>query len=376
MIPVCRPWLPGNEKKYVDDAITTNWISSNGKYIEQFEKEFAKFCGMEHGVACANGLAALHLACASLDLKKGDEVIVPTFTMIASLNAIILTGAKPVLVDCDEKTYCIDVSKIEDKINSKTKAIMPVHIYGHMCNMNSIMDIAKKYNLYVIEDAAEAHGAEYYGKRAGSFGEINCFSFYGNKIITTGEGGICVTNNYEFAQRMKRLRNHAFDADRFTHNEIGYNYRLTNVQAAIGCAQMENSSMLVEARRNVGVRYNRLLSEMKELILPSEKKHVKNVYWMYGVVLSDDCNLSREEVVSELKKRGIETRNFFVPMHLQPAYFNKTVENAPDCNGQFPVAERIGRRGFYLPSSSDLSDEEMKKVCAALREIFLKKPVG
>lgn len=371
MIPVCRPWLPGNEKKYVLNALETNWISSAGEYIEKFEKGFAEYCGAKYAVSCSNGLAALHLACAALNLKRGDEVIVPTFTMAASINAIIFTGATPVLVDTDKETYCIDVNKIEEKITKRTKAIMPVHIYGHPCDMDPIIKIAKKYNLYIIEDAAESHGAEYNGKKTGIFGEIGCFSFYANKILTTGEGGMCITDSKELAEKMKRLRNHAFDVPRFVHKEVGFNYRLTNIQAAIGFAQVEKAEMLVEARRNVGLRYNKLLKETKGLILPAEKSYAKNVYWMYGLVLSEETKISKEDVMNQLKDRGIETRSFFIPMHRQPVYHNKTVDNAPDCTGHYPVAEKISERGFYLPSSSDLTDKEIEFICSTLKEILI-----
>ena len=370
MIRVCKPWLPGKEKEYALDAISTNWISGSGKYLDMFEKSFADYCGVKHGVACSNGLAALHLACVALGLRKGDEVIVPTFTMIASVNAIIMSGATPVLVDCDSETYCIDVKKIEEKITSKTKAIMPVHIYGHMCEMNTILDIARKYKLFIIEDAAEAHGAEYLGKRAGSFSDVACFSFYANKIITTGEGGMCLTNNDNLAEKIRKLRNHFFSNERFVHEEVGFNYRLTNVQAAIGCAQMENVSKLVEARRNVGLKYNKILTGTRGIIIPTERANIKDVFWMYGVVLSDETNLTKEEVMFELDKIGIETRSFFVPMHKQPAFYRKTVENAPNCEGRFPVADRIGSRGLYLPSSSDITDEEISQVCIALKKIL------
>ncbi len=370
MIPVCKPWLPGKEKEYVNDTIDTNWISSAGEYIERFESKFAKFCDSNYGICCSNGLAALHLACLAIGLKKGDEVIVPTFTMAASINAIIFTGATPVLVDCDKETYCIDVNQIEKKITSKTKAIMPVHIYGHSCDMAPIMQLAKKYNLYVIEDAAEAHGAEYGGKKCGSIGDIGCFSFYANKILTTGEGGMCVTNNKEFADKMKKLRNHAFDVPRFVHNEVGYNYRLTNIQAAIGVAQVENAELLVDSRRNIGIRYNKLLAETGGIILPAEKPYAKNVYWMYGIVLDKSVRLTKEEVMEKLKERGIDTRGFFKPMHKQPAYANKTIENSPDCTGKFPVADFIGERGFYLPSSSNLTDQEAEFVVKELKDIL------
>lgn len=370
MIPVCVPWLPGNEKKYVLDAIETNWISSDGQYIKKFEETFAEYCGMKYGVSCTSGFAALHLACAALNLKKGDEVIVPTFTMAASINGIILTGATPVFVDSDKETWCIDVTKIEEKITPKTKAIMPVHIYGHPCDMGAIEKLAKKYGLYIIEDAAEAHGAEYNGKKCGSFSDISCFSFFANKMLTTGEGGMCLTNDEGLAARLRKLKNHAFEAPKFIHREVGYNYRMTNVTAAIGFAQAEKAEKLVEARRQVGLRYNRLLKNFKKITLPIEKEYAKNVYWMYAITLNDDVKLTKDEVMTKLKERGIDTRSFFIPMHKQPAYYNHTVENAPDCSGNYPVAEKIGERGFYLPSASTLTDEEANKVVSALKEIL------
>jgi perosamine synthetase len=370
MIPVCKPWLSGNEKKYVNDAIDTNWISSSGKYIDKFEEDFSKFCGVKYGVACANGYAALHLACAALGLGKNDEVIVPTFTMAASINSIIATGAKPVLIDIERDTWNLDPSKLENLLTKNTWAVMPVHVYGHPCNMDPIIDFCKENNLKLIEDAAEAHGAEYKGKKVGSFGDIGCFSFYANKVLTTGEGGMCVTDNKELADKMKRLRNHAFDVPRFIHNEVGFNYRLTNMQAAIGVAQVENADMLVSARRNVGLRYNIMLQGTPGLILPVEKNYAKNVYWMYGVVLSDELKITKDEAMQKLKERGIDTRGFFIPMHKQPVYYNRIVENAPDCTGIFPNADFIGERGFYLPSSSDITLQEQEFVVKNLKDII------
>lgn len=369
-IPVCKPWLPGNEKKYVQEAMETEWISSQGKYIEKFEQEFSKFCGINHGVCCTSCYAALHLACIAIGLKKGDEVIVPSFTMLAPLTAIIQTGAKPVLVDADPETYCIDVNQIENAINEKTKAIIPVHIYGHPCDMDIILEIARKYNLKVIEDAAEAHGAEYKGKKVGSFGDIGCFSFYGNKIITTGEGGMAITNSPYYYEKMKRLRNYAFEHPRFLHKELGVNYRMSNIHAAIGLAQVENAQMLVEARRNIGIRYNKLLENVNGITLPKEKENCKNVYWMYGIVLKDEIRLSRDEIVEELRERGVDTRNFFIPMHKQPVFLNKEIENSPDCSSKYSVSEKIGEKGFYLPSSSNLTDEEARFVCEKLKEVL------
>ncbi|MEK6885220.1 MAG: DegT/DnrJ/EryC1/StrS aminotransferase family protein, partial [Nanoarchaeota archaeon] len=367
---VSEPQFEGQEEAYLLDCLRNGRVSS-GRFVREFEEEFAQYIGVDHAVACNSGTAALHLALLGLGLKKGDEVIAPTFTMAASINSIIMTGAKPVLVDADSETYCINVDKIEGEINNRTKGIMAVHIYGHPCDMDRINEIAKKYDLFVIEDAAEAHGAEYKGKKCGSMSDIGCFSFYANKILTTGEGGMCVTNNLELAEKMRRLRNHAFHLPRFIHKEVGFNYRLTNVQAAIGTAQIENVEMLVEARRNVGKRYNKKLEGFDKLILPVEKDYAKNVYWMYGVVLSDNVRITKEEVMQKLKEKGIDTRSFFIPMHRQPAYYNKTVENAPNCDGEFPIADKIGARGFYLPSSSNITDEEIETVDEILKEVLL-----
>lgn len=372
MIPVCVPWLPGDEKKYVIDAIESNWISSSGKYIEKFEDSFSRFIGTKYGVTCSSCSTALHLACSALELKKGDEVIVTTLTNIASVNGIIQSGATPVLVDIEADTWNIDASEIREKITNKTKAIMAVHIYGHPCDMDPIIKLAKEHNLYIIEDVAEAHGAEYKGRKCGSFSEIACFSFYANKVLTTGEGGMCLTNNERLAEKIKFLRNMAFGPpeSRFVHHEIGFNYRLTNIQAAIGLAQTENADKLVEARRNVGLKYNKLLKSIPELILPVEKDYAKNIYWMYCVILSDKVPLSKEQVMGRLKEKGIETRSLFVPMHQQPAYLNKKIENAPDCNGEFPIADKVSKRGFYLPSSSNLSDKEIEYTVETLKEII------
>ena len=301
MIPVCVPWLPGNEKKYLIDAIESNWISSSGKYIEKFEDSFSNYIGTKYGISCSNGSTALHLACSALELKKGDEVIVTTLTNIASVNGIIQSGATPVIVDIEEDTWNMDISKIREKITDKTKAIMAVHIYGHPCDMDLIIQLAKEHGLYMIEDVAEAHGAEYKGRKCGSFSDIACFSFYANKVLTTGEGGMCLTNDEKLAEKIRLLRNMAFGPpeSRFVHHEIGFNYRLTNMQAAVGLAQTENANKLVEARRNVGLKYNSFLKDVKELILPVEKDYAKNIYWMYCVILSDKIQLPKEEVMKK-----------------------------------------------------------------------------
>ena len=274
MIPVCIPFIGEKELEYVVDCIKTNWISSKGKYVEEFERGFAEYCGCKYGVSTTSGTTALHLALASIGVGKGDEVIVPAFTMISTVFAVVYCGAKPVLVDAEPETWNIDVSKTEEKITDRTKVIMPVHIYGHPCDMDPIMEVAEKYDLYVVEDAAEAHGAEYKGKKVGGIGHVGCFSFYANKIITTGEGGMVVTNDEEIAERAKSLRNLCFPKEKriYLHTEVGYNYLMTNIQAAIGLAQLERVNELAEMRRRNANLYNEYLKDVKGIRLPVEKE--------------------------------------------------------------------------------------------------------
>lgn len=367
IIPVCRPTLAGNESKYVENCIKTGWISSIGDNIPKFEKMFAEAVGTKYAVSTTNGTTALHLAVHTLGIGLGDEVIVPTFTMIATANSVRYTGARPVLVDSEPRTWNIDPDKIEEKITEKTKAIMPIHTYGHPADMDKIRAIAEKYNLWVIEDAAEAHGAIYKGEKIGSIGDIACFSFYANKIITTGEGGMATTNNEEIYQKMKTIRSHAFSNERhFWHKYLGFNYRLTNLQAAIGIAQMERFDELVESRIKHACLYNSYLKDIKGVILPPETPDVRNVYWMYSIKLTPEFPTSRDKLRDRLMERGIETRTFFIPMHLQPIYYNEWK------NEKFPVAEDLCKMGLYLPSSSDLTDEEIECVAKNLSEIAKK----
>jgi len=367
MIPVCEPTLNGNELKYVLEAVSSGWISSFGKYIEQFENSFSRFCGAKYGIACSNGTTALHLAIEALGIGKGDEVIIPTFTMIATANAIIYSGAKPVLVDSEMETWNMDVSKIEEKITAKTKAIMVVHIYGHPADMDAVNEIARKHKLWVIEDAAEAHGAEYKGRKTGNLSDVGCFSFYGNKIITTGEGGMLVTNNEKIAEKAKLLKSHAFGKPRFIHHELGYNYRMTNVQAAIGLAQMERADYLVERRRENAKRYNSLLFNVEGITTPPEKNGFKNVYWMYGILVDKHkFGIGKDELMMELEKKGIETRSFFYPMHKQPVYFAKD-ERFPDVSGSYPVSEELFEKGLYLPSGSSLTEEQIRFIVETIK---------
>jgi len=370
-IPVCEPTLSGNELKYVTECVTTNWISSAGKFTEIFEKDFASYCGVKHGIAVCNGNIALHLALEACGIGPEDEVIVPDFTMIACVNAILYTGAKPVLVDADEITWCINPDLIQEKITSKTKAIMPVHIYGHPCDMDKIHDLAKKNNLLIIEDSAEAHGALYKGKKCGSMSHVAAFSFYANKIITTGEGGMVITDNDEIAKKARELKNYAFTDKRFLSNEVGYNYRMTNIQAAIGTAQLEKIDFLVESRIRNALMYNKLLSHIDGIITPPCNIDVKNVYWMYGIIVTEKFGMRAEALREKLKNYGIETRAFFVPMHKQPVYNkpNHKFSNLPDTSGKFPVSSFLGENGFYLPSSSHLPEADILYIVEAIKQI-------
>jgi perosamine synthetase len=365
MIPVCEPLLGDRELEYAADCLKTNWISSAGKYISRFEQGFAEYCGCKHGIATTSGTTALHLALAALKIGKGDEVILPSFTMAACVFAVVYTGAKPVLVDSEPETWNMDVTQIERKITPRTKAIMPVHIYGHPCDMEPITEIARKHHLYVIEDAAEAHGAEYKDRKAGSIGDVGCFSFYANKIITTGEGGMIVTSDDEIADRARRLKDQAFSRERrFLHTEIGFNYRMTNIQAAIGLAQLENIERLVEARRRNAALYYSTLKGIPGLTLPVEKSWARNVYWMYSVVIEKEFGMSRDELMAFLKQKGVDTRTFFIPMHVQPAFRDMGLFRGE----RYPVSERLGENGLYLPSGSGLTAEQINTVCEAVKE--------
>ncbi len=367
MIPVNEPSLGDKEFQYAAECLKTGWISSAGKFIGDFEERWAEYCGMKYGVAVSNGTAALQVAIGCLGLKPGDEVIMPTFTIISCALAAIYNGVEPVLVDADPGTWTMDVSQIESKITSRTKAIMPVHIYGHPCDMESIWELAKKYNLFVIEDAAEAHGAEYKGKRCGGLGDISCFSFYANKIITTGEGGMVLTNNEEFAEKARSLRNLCFRQDRrFYHTELGHNFRMTNIQAAIGLAQLERVDELVQKKRWIGQIYNERLDNVPGLILPVEESWAKNVYWMYAVVLEENIGMEAIEFMERLREHGIDTRPFFLGIHEQPVFNQMGLFK----DERYPVAEMIARKGLYLPSGLTLTEKQINEVSEVVISIF------
>jgi perosamine synthetase len=365
VIPVSEPLLNQSALDYVQDAVRSGWISSEGRFITEFERRWADYCGVAHGVAVCNGSVALELAMAALALPPGSEVILPSFTIISCVAAVLRSGCRPVLVDCEPDTWCLDVAEVERKITARTRAVMPVHIYGHMAEMNALMELARERSLAVIEDAAEAHGAEYYGRRAGSIGAIGCFSFYANKIITTGEGGMLVTNDAKLAERARSLRNLCFRPERrFVHTDLGYNFRMTNVQAAIGVAQIESIDDHLARKRRMAAHYGKRLLEVRGLRLPVERPGAKNVYWMYGVVLDDTVGFDARQLAECLKKDGVDTRPFFLGMHEQPVLRELGLFTGES----YPVTESIARRGLYLPSGLGLTEEEIDTVCTAVRK--------
>jgi len=357
-IPVAEPDIGEDELKNVTEAVKSGWVSSKGPFIEEFEEKFSSYIGAKYGIATSNGTAALHLALTALEIGYKDEVIVPALTFASVANAVLYTGAKPVFVDSHPDYWCINPSKLEEKITKKTKAIIPVHLYGNPCNMNPIMKIAKDYNLYVIEDCAEAHGAEYKGRKVGTFGDIACFSFYGNKIITTGEGGMCLTNDEDLAQKMRLLRDHGMNVEkRYWHEVVGFNYRMTNLQAALGVAQLEKIDTFIERKRKIAKLYNSLLKDARGVALHPEMPWVKNVYWLYSILIDEESyGISRDELMEKLAKNGVETRHFFYPIHLMPPYKKYAA------NYQFPVTERLSSSGINLPSSVKLTEKEIYEV--------------
>jgi len=364
-IPVAEPCLGEEELKNVIEAVKSGWISSKGKFIEEFERGFAKYCGVKYGIATANGTVALHLALKALGIGRGDEVIVPTLTFIATANAVTYCNAKPVFVDSHPEYWCINPEKIEDKITKNTRAIIVVHLYGHPCDMDWIMDIAEDKGLYVIEDCAEAHGAEYKCRKVGSFGDIACFSFYGNKIITTGEGGMCITNNEELAEKMRILRDHGMSKHkRYWHEVIGFNYRMTNLQAAIGVAQLKKLDEFVKKKREIAKWYAEELKELEEkglIKLHPEMNWAKCIYWMYSILIEDKAKVSRDDLMKMLEKNGIETRPFFVPIHMLPIY---------DSGKKLSVAEELAKKGINLPSGVKLKKEDISTVCSRIEKIL------
>jgi perosamine synthetase len=367
-IPVNDIKLSELEIKYAEDALKTGFISGlAGKYIKMFEDKCAEFCNAKYGVACSNGTTALHLAVRVAGIKNGDEVLVNTFTNIPTVLSIMWNGGTPVLVDSRKDTWAMDEKDIEDKITEKTKAIMPVHIYGHPAKMDVIMKIADNYGLTVIEDSAEAFGATVNGKPVGSIGDMGCFSFLAGKMITSGEGGMVLTNNEQFAEKLRSLRGHAFGTgiDRYMHVDLGYNFRLSNLQAAVGLGQIERANELIEFRRRISSWYNERLKGVEGFTLPVELPWAKNVYCMYGILVGESFGMDRNGLMTELKKQGIDTRAFFVPMHQQRVFH----ERGMFINESHPVSEYLGSHGLYLPAGVTMTEEKADRICNAIKAL-------
>jgi len=365
-IPVNEPLLGQKEKKYLIECIETGWISSEGAFVERFEKNLAKASLRKHGIAVSSGTAALDVAIEALGISKGDEVILPSFTIISCINQIIRVGAIPVLVDSDPNTWNMNINQIEEKITLRTKAIMVVHIYGLPVDIDPVLSLAKKYNLKVIEDAAEMHGQTYKGKPCGSFGDISTLSFYPNKHITTGEGGMVLTNNDQLATNCRSLRNLCFQPNkRFVHERLGWNYRMTNMQAALGVAQLSRLDEFVDRKTRMGALYNELLKGVQGIQLPMvNTSYANNIYWVYGLILDKSIDFDAKEAMTRLGRLGIGCRPFFYPMHQQPVLRKMGLFEGES----YPEAEKLYQRGFYIPSGMALSDEQINRVVEALVE--------
>jgi len=376
MIPVNEPLLTGREKEYLAQCIDTGWISSDGPFVKEFEDKFSEFIGVKHGVAVCNGTAALEAALYGIGIDKGDEVIMPSFTIISCAIAVLRLGAKPVLVDIEPETWTMDVSQIESRITSKTKAIMPVHIYGHPVDMDPVFELAEKYDLKIVEDAAEAHGAQYFSKvkgnkwlKCGSMGDVAAFSFYANKIITTGEGGMVVTDDQEIAQRVESYRNLCFRPEkRFYHTELGYNFRMTNLQAAIGVAQLERVEEFISIKRTLGEYYRQKLSNIPGLRFQIEKPFAKSVYWMYSIELDEATGIDAEMMMAKLGEKSIGTRPFFMGLHAQPVFNDMGFFK----DETYPYTEGAYKQGLYLPSGLTLTRSQIDTVCDEIDEIMKK----
>lgn len=369
-IPVNEPLLNGNEKKYLCECIDTGWISSEGPFVKEFEQKMSTTVDRKYGVAVSNGTAALEVAVQALGIGEGDEVIMPAFTIISCAMSVTKVGAIPVLVDSDLYTWNMNIQEIEAKITPKTKAIMVVHLYGLPVEVDKILALAKKYNLKVIEDAAEMHGQTYNGRPCGSFGDISIFSFYPNKHITTGEGGMVVTDDEQLAERCRMLRNLCFKKDvRYIHDEISDNYRFTNLQAAVGLAQLERLDEFITKKREMGRYYTEHLKDVKGLILPIERtNYADNIYWVYGLVLEKDIPADNRLIQKLLAEEGIGSRTFFWCMHEQPVYQRQRLFE----NQTYPNAEYLARKGFYIPSGLALTEEQMEQVVDGVKNVMKK----
>jgi|TARA_B100002003_G_scaffold232767_1_gene244879 perosamine synthetase len=354
-IPVAKPSLSGNEAKYLMECIATNWISSQGKFVEKFESQFAEYLGVRYALSTCNGTAALHLALEALGIKEGDEVLVPALTFIATANAVTYTGAKPIFCDSELDTFNINPRDLEKRLTERTKAIIPVHLYGQPAKMDEIMEIAKRNDLYVIEDAAEAHGAEYKGNKVGTLGDVGIFSFYGNKIITTGEGGMLTTNNPKTYESVKKLRDHAMDENKkYWHNRVGFNYRMTNLQAAVGCAQLERIDDIIKNKMEIMKRYDKYFKEIETLGLSPRNEFSKNVCWMYSLIIDEKKNgFTRDSLMDHLLEKNIECRHFFYPINEMPPYYDSQI---------LPNAHYLSNSGMNIPSYATITKEEITNI--------------
>jgi perosamine synthetase len=365
-IPVMTPFLGGNELAYVTECIKTGWISSQGAYVKRFEKNFGEYCGTPYSVAVSNGTVAIHLALAALGIGEGDEVIVPDLTFAASINAVIYTGATPVIADVDPQTWTLSPAEVKKLITPKTKAIMPVHLYGHPCHMDELMAIAKEHDLFVVEDCAEALGTLYKGKHVGTFGHAATFSFFGNKTITTGEGGMVLFNDQATHEKAMVLRDHGMSKQkRYWHDFVGFNYRMTNIQAAIGCAQLERLDEFVQAKRKMAAAYSGELGKLKHITTPPQEEWAANGFWLYTCIVDPKGGVSRDELIEKLMKNGVETRPVFYPLHEMPPY-----QPYVRSGQTFPVTDHLSRNGISLPSSVTITREEQQIILDAVKAVY------
>ena len=369
-IPVNVPKIFSDEKTNIKKCLDTGWISSEGSFVKEFEKSFSRYNKRIYGIAVSSGSAALDVALKSLNLKKGDHVIIPTFSIISTALCVIKLGLKPILVDVNKYTWNMNQDEVIKKISKKTKAIIITHIYGFPVDMKKILKVAKKKNIKIIEDAAEMIGQTYYGKKCGSFGDVSTFSFYANKHITTGEGGMILTNSKKIYEKCKSLRNLSFGKgeNRFDHDDIGWNYRMTNIQAALGCGQLKNIKRIIKRKREIGKKYISILKNCNQIyIQPLNLRYAQNIFWVFGILIKKNVNISKKSVVRELEKRGIQTRNFFYPMHKQKVFKEMKIFSK---NKKFHNAEHLSSNGFYLPSGLGITDREINYVGNTLIKIL------
>jgi len=368
IVPVNTPLFVGKEKQYLNECIDTGWVSSDGSFVGKFEQDFADYVGVKHGISVCNGSVAIDLAIASLELEEGDEIIMPTFTIISCIAAVIRKGLIPILVDCSSTTFNMTASDIEKKITKRTKAIMVVHIYGLPVDVNPILELSKKHNLKIIEDSAEMHGQTYYDKKCGSLGDISTFSFYANKHITTGEGGMVLTNSDTLAEKCRYYRNLCFNSEsRFVHDDLGWNFRMSNIQAAVGCAQLETIETFISRKRTIGSKYNEAFKEYEDIFqLPIKSTdYASNIYWVYSLLLKPNSNIDLKDFSNLLSERGIGNRPFFWPMHLQPYLLSKGMF----VNEHYPNAEYISSNGLYIPSGLGMTNDDIDYVSGEISKI-------